>query len=56
VGETVDRHTYFVWGSENPCDVTEHECDSLKVSVWCALIKDTVIGSFFFSFFLNNLQ
>jgi hypothetical protein len=35
-------------GSENPHEVTEHEHNSLKVNVWCALMKNKVIGPFFF--------
>jgi len=31
-----------VWGSETLHDVTEHDCDSLKVNVLCTLIKNTV--------------
>jgi hypothetical protein len=44
---TVNRHN-CVWGSENPYDVTEHERDSPKVEVWCALMKNKIIGSLFF--------
>jgi hypothetical protein len=36
-----DAETFccHVWRSENTHDVTEHEHDSPKVSVWCALMK-----------------
>jgi hypothetical protein len=30
---TVNRHNCCVWGSENPHDITEHECDSPKVNM-----------------------
>jgi hypothetical protein len=34
---TVNRHVYHIWVSENSHDVTEYECDSPKVTVWCTL-------------------
>jgi len=34
-------------GSENHHDDTAHKCDSPKVNVWCALMKNIVIGPFF---------
>jgi hypothetical protein len=39
---TVNGHNRHVWESENPHDVTEHECDSTKIEVWCALMKNKV--------------
>jgi len=35
-----------VWGSGNH-DITEYECDSLKISMWCALLKNEVTECFF---------
>jgi hypothetical protein len=43
----VNRHSCHIWGSENPHGVAELERDSLKVSVWCALMKIKVTGSSF---------
>jgi len=34
--------------SENSHDVSEHEHDSLKVSMWCVLMKNRVFSPFFF--------
>jgi hypothetical protein len=36
-----------VWGSENPQDASEHECDSPKVNVFCAISNKNVFGPFF---------
>jgi hypothetical protein len=45
---TVSRHNCCVWGSENPYDVTEHEHVSPTVNVWYTLMRNKVIGLFFF--------
>ena len=45
----VNRHNCRIWGSENPSVVFQHERDSPKVNVWCGLMKDRVIGPFFFA-------
>jgi hypothetical protein len=44
--------TVAVYGEVRTCDVTEHEHDSPKVNVRCALLKRRVISPFFF---LKNL-
>jgi hypothetical protein len=44
----VNRHNCRIWGSENPHEVMEHERDSPKLNVCCALTSDSVIGPFFF--------
>lgn len=36
-----------MWGSEK-LHVTEHECDSPRVNVWYALMKNKFIGPFLF--------
>ena len=41
------RNTIF-WGTENPRVIWEHERDSPKVNVWCAVIAAGVIGPYFF--------
>jgi hypothetical protein len=33
----------------HPHDFVEHERDSPKVNVWCALTRDRVIGPYFFA-------
>jgi hypothetical protein len=59
----VNRHNCRIWGSENPCEVMEHERNTPKLNVWCALTSDSVIGPFFFkeatvtgTLYLNMLQ
>ncbi|KFM70764.1 hypothetical protein X975_05074, partial [Stegodyphus mimosarum] len=45
----VNRHNVHIWGSENPHEYREAQRDSPKVSVWCGLMHDGVIGPFFFT-------
>ena len=49
ISEKVNRLNCRIWGSENPSVVFQHECDSPKVNVWCGLMKNRVIGPFFFA-------
>jgi hypothetical protein len=63
VAGKVDRHSCRICGSENLHEVMEHECDTPKLNVWCALTSDSVIGPFFFeeatvtgALYLNMLQ
>jgi hypothetical protein len=44
----VNRHNIRIWGAENPHSVREHFRDSKKVNVWCGMVKDRIIGPFFF--------
>jgi hypothetical protein len=44
----VNRHNVRVWGTENPHVTLEHERDSPKVNVFCAILKEKVSGPFFF--------
>jgi hypothetical protein len=44
----VNRHNVRVWGTENPHVTLEHERDSSKVNVFCAISKEKVYGPFFF--------
>ena len=37
-----------IWGSVNPRVTIEMERNSKKINVWCGLMKDKVVGSFFF--------
>jgi hypothetical protein len=39
VCRSINMHKHCVEGSENPRDITVHECDSLKVNEWCSLMK-----------------
>jgi hypothetical protein len=44
----VNKHRCHIWEYENPHAVLEHEMDTPKIYVWCGLMKDHVIGPFFF--------
>ena len=44
----VNRHNCRIWGEENPHELYQHERDSPKVNVWCALGKNRLYGPFFF--------
>ncbi|PNF42612.1 hypothetical protein B7P43_G01283 [Cryptotermes secundus] len=45
---TVNRHNVRIWGTEHPHETVEHERDSPKVNVFCAVFQDKVYGPFFF--------
>ena len=42
------RHNCHIWDSEDPQEVWEHERDSVKINIWCALGKTHIIGPTFF--------
>ena len=44
----VNRHNVRIWGKENPHATIEHERNSPKVNVFCAISKNHVQGPFFF--------
>ena len=44
----VNRHNVRIWGEENPHATIEHERDSPKVNVFCAISKNHVHDPFFF--------
>ncbi|XP_075910722.1 uncharacterized protein LOC142906541 isoform X3 [Petromyzon marinus] len=44
----VNKHNCVFWGTENPRVVREHELDSPKVNVWCAVTGTGVVGPYFF--------
>jgi hypothetical protein len=44
----VNRHNVRIWGLENPHETLQHERDSPKVNVFCALSVRQVYGPFFF--------
>ena len=41
-------HNTIFWGTENQRVIREHESDSQKVNVWCAVTAASVIGPHFF--------
>lgn len=44
----VNRHNVRIWATENPTAVIEHERDSPKLNVFCAISVTKVYGPFFF--------
>jgi hypothetical protein len=44
----VNRHSVRIWGMENPHASVQHERDSPKVNVFCAISSRKVYGPFFF--------
>ena len=44
----VNRHNVRIWGKEIPHATIEHERDSPKVNVFCAISKNHVHSPFFF--------
>lgn len=48
VSGKVNRHNVRIWGTENPHAFIEHVRDSPKVTVWCGLLENQIIGPFFF--------
>jgi hypothetical protein len=44
----VNRHNVGIWGLQNPHTTLEHERDSPKVNVFCAITQTKVYGPFFF--------
>ena len=43
----VHWHNCRTQEEENPYVVMENECESPELNMWCALICDSVLGSFF---------
>ena len=44
----VNKQNYLFWGSEKPQVIEERSLHPEKVTVWCALCSDGVIGPSFF--------
>ena len=44
----VNRHNVRIWGKDHPHETVEHQRDSPKVNVFCAVSQDRVYGPFFF--------
>jgi hypothetical protein len=49
VSGAVNRRNVRIWGSENPHAYVQHQRDSPKVNVFCAISSQKVYGPFFFS-------
>jgi len=49
VSGAVNRCSVRIWGSENPHAYVEHQRDSPKVSVFCAISSQKVYSPFFFA-------
>jgi len=45
----VNQHNVHIWGLHNPQEALEHERDSTKVNVFCALSQTKVYGPFCFA-------
>lgn len=45
----VNTHNVRIWGSENPHQLVQHERDSPKINVFCAVSRRQVYGPFFFA-------
>ena len=48
VTDKVNKHNTHIWRTEHPHAIQEHVQDSLKVNVFCAILKKYVYGPFFF--------
>lgn len=49
VSGCVNRHNSRIWGSEKPHAIVEKQRDLPKVNVLCVVMKNCVIGPFFFA-------
>jgi hypothetical protein len=49
VSSAVNRRSVKIWGSENPYAYVEHQCDSPKINVCCAVSSRKVYRPFFFA-------
>jgi hypothetical protein len=47
--DRVNRYNLRFWGTENPRATLQHERDSPKVNVFCAITNRSVFGPFFFA-------
>jgi len=44
----VSHNNVRIWGLENPHEIVQHERDSLKINVFCAVSVRKIYGPFFF--------
>lgn len=49
----VNRQNYRIWGSENPHLTLEKQAHPVRVTVWCAISAQGIIGPFFFDETVN---
>jgi hypothetical protein len=49
VSEKVNKQHVHIWGSQHPHAILKHIRDSPKVNVWYGLLRDRLIGPFFFA-------
>jgi hypothetical protein len=49
VSGAVNHRNVKTWGSENPHAYVEHQCDSPKVNVFCAISSQKGYSPFFFA-------
>ena len=48
VSGKLNKHNVRIWGAEHLHEIRELERDSTKVNVWCTIMCNRVIGTFFF--------
>ena len=48
VNGKVNKQNTRIWGTENPHELLEHQRDSPKVTVFCAMSKKAICGPLFF--------
>jgi len=44
----VNKQNYRFWSSENPQEIQQRPLHSQKVTVWCGVMCDRIVGPFFF--------
>ena len=49
VSGLLNRHNLRIWNLENPHDTCELERDFPKLNVWCGIMRDKIVGPFFFA-------
>lgn len=49
VSGKVNKHNTRIWGSEQPYVFREIQRDSPKLNVWCGVMRNRIIGPFFFA-------
>ena len=49
VSGLINRHNSRIRGSQNPHETYKFEQDPPKLIVWCGIMHDKIIGSFFFN-------
>ena len=51
-----NRHNLRIWGSKNLHDICKLERDSPELNIWCGIMRDKIIGPFFFPEKLITVQ